>query len=84
MGMKTQEPALDDRVVFHNPICEADRFARVIAKRETRFGIDWEVQYEDEPTRTNTISRYTGTAEDRGGYARILSGNGIGAYLVVK
>lgn len=82
MGMETKQPALDDRVAFSNPICEADRFGRVIAKRETRFGVDWEVQLDDGSI--DTISRYTGTAEECDGYARILSGRGIGVYLVIK
>lgn len=84
MGMETKQPAIGDRLVLVNSICEADRFATVIAKRETRFGIDWEIQFEDEPSRTDTISRYVGTAEDRGGYARTLNHGGIGAYLIVK
>lgn len=32
----------------------------------------------------DTIRAYTGTAEECDGYARTLSGHGIGAYLIVK
>lgn len=80
--MDTKQPAVGDRLVFVNPNCEADRFATVIAKRETNFGIDWEVQLDDGTT--DTISRYAGTAEDRGGYCRTLNHGGIGAYLIVE
>lgn len=80
--MQTKQPTLGDRVLFSNPICAADRFGYVIAKRETRFGIDWEVQLDDGSR--DTISRYIGTAEECDGYARTLTGRGIGVYLIVK
>lgn len=84
MGMETKQPAIGDRLVLVNSNCEPDRFARVIAKRETRFGIDWEIQLENDPSRIDTISRYVGTAEDRGGYAYTFNHGGIGAYLIVE
>lgn len=81
MGMTTKQPSIGDRVVFHNPICEADRVGTVIAKRESRFGVDFEVQLA-ETGEVKHISRYDGTAEDRGRHYRMRNHGGIGAYLI--
>jgi hypothetical protein len=82
--MTTKQPSIGDRVAFHNPICEADRFGTVIAKRETRFGVDFEVQLEETPDEPKHFSGYSGTAQDRGGYIHTLNNGGIGAYLIVE
>jgi hypothetical protein len=83
MGMTTKQPSIGDRVAFHNPICEADRFGTVIAKRETRFGVDFQVQLEEAPDELKHFGGYVGTAQDRGGYIHTLNNGGIGAYLIV-
>ena len=83
MGMTTKQPTpkLGDRVLLSNPNCEADRVGTVIAKRETRFGIDFELQI-DETNATTYISQYVGTAEDRGTHCECRNYGGIGAYVI--
>lgn len=79
--MQTKQPNLGDRVLFFNPNCEADRVGTVIAKRETRFGVDWEVEL-DEGAGTEYVNNYSGTATDRGGYYVPNERGGIGHYLI--
>lgn len=85
--METKQPTLGDRVMFSNPMCEADRFGNVIAKRETRFGVDFEVELDGGEIKA--FARYSGTCEeikhaDGDSYGRCLNHGGIGTYLVVK
>jgi hypothetical protein len=69
--------------MISNPNCEPDRVGTVIARRETRFGVDFEVQI-DETNAITFISGYVGTAENRGRYFAPLNYGGIGAYLIVE
>lgn len=81
MTMKT--PTVGDRVLM---ICGAmlpEETGTVIAECGTGWAHSWEVRLEDGST--THISRYVGTAEDRGGYlVRREPANGIGTYVVTE
>jgi hypothetical protein len=68
-------PNIDDKVFFqYGAMCGNDRGV-VIAKRETRWGVDWEVLLED--CHTDTIHGYIGTTDNLG-----TGADQIGVYLI--
>jgi hypothetical protein len=80
--METKQPSIGDRVFFFYGAMCGEATGKVIDAHEDRWGKSWTVQMDDEPSRIETINRYVGTAEDRGGYCVALQAAGIGVYLV--
>jgi len=68
-------PNINDKVFLqYGAMCGSDT-ATVIAKRETRWGVDWEIMFAD--GHTDTIRGYVGATNDIGAGA-----SQIGAYLI--
>ena len=70
--MQTRSPQIGDKVFLQYGAMCGDDVAEVIAKRETRWGVAWEIKVVDGAT--DTISRYVGTTKG--------ATSEIGAYLV--
>lgn len=79
--MATKQPSIGDRVYFNYGAMCGDASGIVVATRVYPWARTWEVRLED-GSRTS-ITRYDGTAEDRGGYF-VPQSTAIGTYLVSK
>lgn len=79
--MRTQ-PEIGDRVYMtYGAMCGED-CGTVVEKQDSDWGPSWRVELDDKPEHKAWISKYVGTAEDRGGYYVAREHAGIGTYLV--
>lgn len=75
-------PQIGDRVFFNYGCEHGTATGKVIARRESRWGVSFEVQM-DETAEIQHIDRYVGTAQESyGGWIQARESRGIGVYVL--